>query len=669
MASRDFFVDIDLNQSEIQFGVFQNLGAAPSVATEVDGQFYYDTGSNTPFFWNGSSWTSMSSAAASSVAFSGVTTSTNTTETLTVGSGGTLTFSGTGIVNASQIDGDVVEITGTPADNELLAYDNGSSKWINQTATEAGLLINGDTFLAADGTSSNPGFGFNSEADNGMYRSAQDTIIFVVGGAEVLKLKLGNLATNPDVVMDNLGDFSIVSNSSTSVETTKWIVSHTTTTLGGVLELLEGSSTGTNAIRLKAPASVASNQSWILPETAVAGGFWKSSATGGSSTLTCELITEADISGFGTYFDTAGTGLTSSSNTVNVIGGSGITANANDIDLDINSLSLATIAGGDFIPFWDITATADNKKMTFTNFQAQITSLGTIATGVWEATDVAILHGGTGASTAQAAIDNLAGLTTQGDILVRDASNAVRLGIGTSGFFLKSGGAGTTPSWAALLEADISDFGTYYKAGDTILAADGSAANPSHGFNSEAGNGMYLAATDIVAIAANGIQIASFDKTGGTALSTFTGNLTVTGDLLIEGTTTTINTQNLIVEDNFIVVNSAGIAQSAGIEVERDASANAFVYFDEIENEWFVDNADIALRVARKLVDTTSIAGNGALLTFVINHSMATSDVVVAIYDPSDVQVEVEVVITDANNITVNFSKAPSVTYKAIIVG
>lgn len=30
-------------------------------------------------------------------------------------------------------------ITGTPADNEFLAYDSGASKWINQTATEAGL--------------------------------------------------------------------------------------------------------------------------------------------------------------------------------------------------------------------------------------------------------------------------------------------------------------------------------------------------------------------------------------------------------------------------------------------------------------------------------------------------------------------------------------------------
>ena len=35
-------------------------------------------------------------------------------------------------------------ITGTPADNEVLAYDTGSSKWINQTASEAGLIPSSD---------------------------------------------------------------------------------------------------------------------------------------------------------------------------------------------------------------------------------------------------------------------------------------------------------------------------------------------------------------------------------------------------------------------------------------------------------------------------------------------------------------------------------------------
>ena len=36
-------------------------------------------------------------------------------------------------------------ITGTPADNEILAYDSSSSKWINQTATEAGCSASATT--------------------------------------------------------------------------------------------------------------------------------------------------------------------------------------------------------------------------------------------------------------------------------------------------------------------------------------------------------------------------------------------------------------------------------------------------------------------------------------------------------------------------------------------
>jgi hypothetical protein len=40
-----------------------------------------------------------------------------------------------------------VNITGTIADNEVLAYDTTSSLWINQTASEAGLVATGDSRL------------------------------------------------------------------------------------------------------------------------------------------------------------------------------------------------------------------------------------------------------------------------------------------------------------------------------------------------------------------------------------------------------------------------------------------------------------------------------------------------------------------------------------------
>lgn len=43
-----------------------------------------------------------------------------------------------------------VTIDGTPADNEVLAYDTGTSQWINQTAAEAGLATSAHTHVLDD---------------------------------------------------------------------------------------------------------------------------------------------------------------------------------------------------------------------------------------------------------------------------------------------------------------------------------------------------------------------------------------------------------------------------------------------------------------------------------------------------------------------------------------
>jgi len=59
---------------------------------------------------------------------------------------------------------------------------------------------------------------------------------------------------------------------------------------------------------------------------------------------------------------TAGSGLS---------GGGDISA-SRTFNLDINELDAAAIAAGDFVPFWDITETATNKKITFANFEATL---------------------------------------------------------------------------------------------------------------------------------------------------------------------------------------------------------------------------------------------------------------------------------------------------------
>ncbi|KKK71331.1 hypothetical protein LCGC14_2914980, partial [marine sediment metagenome] len=70
--------------------------------------------------------------------------------------------------------------------------------------------------------------------------------------------------------------------------------------------------------------------------------------------------------------------------TVSVSSGSGLTGGGTidgnqTLALDINGLGAAAIAAGDFVPFWDITATATNKKITFANFEAALTHDNLIA--------------------------------------------------------------------------------------------------------------------------------------------------------------------------------------------------------------------------------------------------------------------------------------------------
>ncbi len=69
---------------------------------------------------------------------------------------------------------------------------------------------------------------------------------------------------------------------------------------------------------------------------------------------------------------------------VTITAGSGLAGTASiessfTLALDINSLAVATIVSGDFVPFWDITATATNKKTTFANFEAALTHDNLIA--------------------------------------------------------------------------------------------------------------------------------------------------------------------------------------------------------------------------------------------------------------------------------------------------
>lgn len=95
-------------------------------------------------------------------------------------------------------------------------------------------------------------------------------------------------------------------------------------------------------------------------------------------------------------------------------------------------------------PTWSAVTKADvglslveNTALSTWAGSSNITTLGTIATGVWSASAIGATKGGTGQSTY-----------TTGDILVATATNTLgKLSAGTSGYVLKSNGVGVAPSW------------------------------------------------------------------------------------------------------------------------------------------------------------------------------------------------------------------------------
>ena len=104
----------------------------------------------------------------------------------------------------------------------------------------------------------------------------------------------------------------------------------------------------------------------------------------------------------------AGGGLTKTGNTIDVVG------TDNRITVNPNSIDIASTYVG----------------------QTSINTLGTISTGIWEATDVAVAHGGTNASTASGARTNLAetaaGYNVSTPVLARVSARTIGDGVNST---------------------------------------------------------------------------------------------------------------------------------------------------------------------------------------------------------------------------------------------
>ena len=99
---------------------------------------------------------------------------------------------------------------------------------------------------------------------------------------------------------------------------------------------------------------------------------------------------------------------------INTVSGSKVIGNITGNAATATLATTATTAG-------NITATSNTTLATLSN----LATVGTITSGVWNGTAVAIEKGGTGATTAAAAINALTGTQTSGTFLRSDGTNAI----------------------------------------------------------------------------------------------------------------------------------------------------------------------------------------------------------------------------------------------------
>jgi len=157
---------------------------------------------------------------------------------------------------------------------------------------------------------------------------------------------------------------------------------------------------------------------------------------------------------------------------------------------------------------------------------------GSITSATWNGNAVAINRGGTGASTASTAFNNLSPLTTAGDTLYGGTSGAgTRLAIGTAGQVLTVNSGATAPQWSTPTTGTV----TSVTGTSPVVSSGGNTPVISMPAATGSVNG-YLTSTDWTTFNGKGSGTVT-SITAGTGLSG--GTITSTGTIAIDSTVTT----------------------------------------------------------------------------------------------------------------------------------
>ena len=384
----------------------------------------------------------------------------------------------------------------------------------------------------------------------------------------------------------------------------------------------------------------------LLNIFALAGSDTNTFVTGLTNSNNNIIITRNDGQILSTNISTL-TGLTNTGN-LNISGNTSVAGNI--ISGGTNLLNIFALAGSDtntFVTGGTFNNTIDTITLTRNdNVNISITGITDYyTTGATFNNNILSLSDNSG-TTINTLINNLSGLTINGNLLVTGTTNIS--GNTTFGSNIISGGTNLLNIFKSINSLDIYTTGVTFNNNNILTTTNNTGGTINTLINNLSGltvNGSLssniISATTISATTyyGNGSNITGinfnqlattahthqisdiinlqsslnnkFDKSGGTV----SGDVFINGNVSILGTATTINTATLSVEDNIITLNSnvTGATQTpllnAGFEVMRGSATTKTFQWDESNKRWSLDDNTI-VNGNLTITGTTNISGN-----------------------------------------------------------